>query len=86
MMLLRRIPWVVALELAWLLRDRWSRLQPADRTRLGALVRQSRGRRGNLTPAEQDELRTLLGRLEPGSLAGDLLPLARKAALRRRRF
>jgi hypothetical protein len=86
MPLMRRIPWAVALELAWLLRDRWSRLQPDDRARLTTLVRQSRGRRANLSPGEQDELRVLLNRLEPGTLGRDLLPLARRAAMRRRRF
>jgi hypothetical protein len=84
--LVRRIPWAVAIELAMLLRDRWSRLEPHERARLTALARQSRGRRGNLTPADQDELRRLLVRLEPAALGRDLLPLARRLALRRRRF
>ena len=86
MPLLRRIPWAVALELAVLLRERWSRLEPHERARLSALVRQSRGRRANLTSDEQDELRRLVSRLEPGGLGRELLPLARRLALRRRRF
>ena len=86
MPLIRRIPWAIALELALLLRDRWSRLDPQERQRLSALVRQSRGRRGNLAPAEQEELRRLVARLEPGSLGRELLPVARRLAQRRRRF
>ncbi len=85
--LLRRIPLAVALELAMLLRDRWSRLEPYERQRLTALLRQSRGRRANLGPADQDELRRLVARLEPQSLGRELLPLARRLAVRRgRRF
>ncbi|MDP9399896.1 MAG: hypothetical protein M3P39_02890 [Actinomycetota bacterium] len=85
--ILRRIPLAVAIELAMLLRDRWSRLEPHERARLTALLRQSRGRRTNLGPTEQEEFRRLLARLEPGSLGRELLPLARRLAMRRgRRF
>jgi hypothetical protein len=66
--MMRRLPWfkVLALaEVAMLARRHLQALQPAERRRLGELVR--RGHR--LEPSERDELRGLLSRLEARAFA-----------------
>lgn len=79
----RAVPWLVVAELAMAARRHWHLLEPAERARLRDLVTRSRGRRGNLTPDEREDLRYLVRRLEPGGLAREaLLPRGR---LRRRR-
>jgi hypothetical protein len=66
--MMRRLPWLKVLaiaEVAMLARRHLQALPPADRQRLGELVR--RGHR--LQPSERDELRGLLTRLEPRAFA-----------------
>jgi len=52
-------------QVALLVRRHLKRLTPMERKRMGELVR--RGRRMN--GGERDELRTLVGKLEPGAFA-----------------
>jgi hypothetical protein len=72
-------------EVALLARKHLQKLPAADRRRIGELVR--RGHR--LSPAERDELRALLSRLEPSAFAGAALdrfspvPLPRRFTRRR---
>jgi hypothetical protein len=44
----------------------WSNLEPRERERVGQLVRQSKGRRANLTQREFDELRSLVKKAAVG--------------------
>lgn len=67
--LIRRMPMFRLLALAqvaMLARKHYQGLEPADRRRLGELVRRGR----SLQPAERDELRALVAKLEPKAFAG----------------
>ena len=67
--LIRRLPFLRLLaiaQVAMLARKHYQSLEPADRHRLGELVR----RGWSLQPAERDELRALVAKLEPRALAG----------------
>lgn len=70
---LKRLPAakVLALgEVALLAQRHLSRLEPAERRRLIALVRQGRGRRTKLTEDERTELSALVAKVEPRRFAG----------------
>jgi hypothetical protein len=45
------------------------RLSPKERKRMVEIVRSSKGRPSNLSDRERKELRSLLGKVEPGELA-----------------
>jgi hypothetical protein len=64
---------------------RWTALSKKDRERLTRLVRESRGRLGNLSARERSELRRLVGKLDVKRLSRDLLPLVRPGRRGRRR-
>jgi hypothetical protein len=67
--LMRRLPFLKILavaEVAMLVRRHMRALQPDERRRMAQLVRRGRG----LTPAERQELRGLVARLEPRAFAG----------------
>jgi hypothetical protein len=71
---LKRIPILKLLaiaEIAVLVRDHIEKLEPAERRRLVQLVRTGRGRKSNLSAAEQDELAALVAKAEPRVLAGE---------------
>lgn len=64
----RRLPVVQVLalaEVALLVRQHMRKLDAAERRRLYHLVRVGRGRRQNLSGAEQEELRGLVMKMEP---------------------
>lgn len=65
---LRRVPVVQLLllgEVALLLKDHVQLLTPAERRRLIRLLREARGRPGNLSPDERAELQRLVAKSEP---------------------
>lgn len=67
--LVRRMPFfrlLAVAQLALLARKHLQQLTPDERRRLGELVRRAR----SLSPAEKDELRALVARLEPRVFAG----------------
>jgi hypothetical protein len=73
---LRRIPVVRLLaigEVGMIARDHVLRLTPDERRRVLGLIRTARGHRGNLSPAERDELADLVAKLEPRLLAGEAI-------------
>ena len=73
---LKRVPIFKLLaiaEIAILANQHVLRLTPPERRRLLELVKTSRGRRGNLTRAEQTELADLLNKMEPRIFAGAAL-------------
>ena len=70
---LKRIPIFKLLaiaEIAVLARAHITRLTPCERRRLLQLVQTSRGRTGNLTEAERQELAELVNKMEPRMFAG----------------
>lgn len=63
----RKVPWAKVLAaIAWLNsegREYWNRLTPAERREVLDLAAKSRGRRANLSNAEQGRILDLLGKL-----------------------
>ncbi|MDP1847755.1 MAG: hypothetical protein Q8K79_08185 [Solirubrobacteraceae bacterium] len=80
----RAMPWLMVFELAVTLRKHWRRLEPADRNRLGELVRKSQGRPHRLTADERADMRRLVAKLEPGQIARSVVPIGRRAMKGRR--
>jgi hypothetical protein len=66
---------VAALEVAWLARRHWHRLDPDERVRLRGLILKSRGRPANLTKRERDEATVLLQKLDYAELGGNVTGL-----------
>jgi hypothetical protein len=75
---LRTIKWAVLFEALVVARDHWNKLTPGERAHLAALLRKSRARPGNLTPAERRDVRRLAGKLDLPSLGRNLAPVARR--------
>lgn len=71
--LARRFPIVMLVQTALALRNHWNLLEPKERGELARLIRDSKGRPGNLTKKERDELRRIVGKL-------DLLTLGKSVA------
>jgi hypothetical protein len=70
---LKRIPvfkLLAVAEIALLARDHVGRLTPAERRRAFELVKLGRGRSGNLTAEQREELGALLAKAEPRLFAG----------------
>jgi hypothetical protein len=76
--LARRLWLVAGLEIAWIARRHWRRLEPDERRRLLELIRKSRGRPAKLTERERREAAELLEKVDyaelGGTVAGTLLP------------
>jgi hypothetical protein len=66
--------------------ERWSALSEKERARIARLLRESRGRPGNLSSKEREELRKLVGKLDLKRLGRELLPLVRPRGRRRGRL
>ena len=64
---------------------RFTALSQKDRARLARLLRESRGRLGNLSARERSELRRLVGKLDVNRMARELLPVLRTGRRGRRR-
>jgi hypothetical protein len=77
---LKALPWAALLQLVVAAGERWRSLSERDRARLTRLLRDSRGRFGQLSSKDRDELRKLARKLDLKGLAGDAL-----APLRARR-
>ena len=80
----KAVPWAVLLEVASVAREHWQGLAERDRRRLSALIRKSRGRRGNLTKRERDDVRRILGKLDYKAIGKDVVPFVGRARRRRR--
>ena len=68
--LARRLWLIAALEVAWIARGHWRRLEPDERVRLRELARKSRGRPSRLTERERREAAELIEKLDFAELAG----------------
>ncbi len=82
---LRAIPWTMMLRVGLALGRRVTALSAKDRRRLAALVRQSRGRPGNLSDRERHELMAIVGELDLLGVVRELSLLSRRGRRRRRR-
>ena len=80
---MKSLPWLLLLQAAVVLGTRWSAVSAKDRARLARLVRQSRGRAGNLSAGERAELRRLSRKLDVQGASRELLPLIRRGRKRR---
>jgi hypothetical protein len=81
----KALPWAVLLQAVAVLGKRWRRLSEKDRARLTGLMRNSRGRLGNLSAKERSELRRLVGKLDVKGAGRELLPVLRGGRRRKRR-
>jgi hypothetical protein len=80
----RALPWALVLQAVIVVGRRVASLSSRDRTRLLALVRESRGVPGRLGTRDRAELRKLLGKLDVRGMARELVPLTGRRGRRRR--
>ncbi len=73
----RAVPWATLLQGGLIVGKRWVALSAKERARLAELVRESRGRIGNLSVKERLELRKLARKLDIKGMSRELLPLVR---------
>jgi hypothetical protein len=81
---LKALPWAALLQAGLAFGERWRALSEKDRTRLTQLVRQSRGRVGNLSARDRDELRKVVRKLDLRAMGREMLPLVRGGRRKRR--
>ena len=82
---LKAIPWRVVLEVATLVVNRFrDDLPPAERRKLTALVRKSKGDPRKLTAVERRQLLELLRRVDAAKLGKDVSAIVGANRLRRR--
>ena len=81
----KALPWAMMLQAVMVVGRRWTALSQKDRARLARLIRESRGRLGNLSARERSELRRLVGKLEVNRMGRELLPVLRAGRRGRRR-
>jgi hypothetical protein len=79
----RRFPWLMALEAGKIAHEHWNLLTASERSRLGALIRKSKGRVSNLTARERADLRRLAGKLDLPGAGRKMVPFG--GTLRRKR-
>jgi hypothetical protein len=86
---LKSLSWATLLRGGFVIRRRWKALSQKERARLASLLRESRGRPGNLSAKQRKELHVLLEKLDLKRLGSELLPLLRggrgRCRCRRRR-
>jgi len=75
---LKAVPWLMLLQTAMVLDRRRRALSREERSRLAHLLRESRGRPGNLTEVERAELRVIATKLDLVGIGRELMPLARR--------
>jgi len=81
---LKALPWAALLQAGLAFGERWRALSEKDRARLTHLVRQSRGRLGNLSTRDRDELRKVVRKLDLKAMGREMLPLVRGGRRKRR--
>lgn len=82
---MRALPWALMLRGVIIVGQRWTALSAKDRARLTRLLRESRGRRGNLNSKQRDELRKLVAKLDMKGAGREMLPLLGGGRRRKRR-
>jgi hypothetical protein len=82
----RAVPWLLVFEVARGVRSHvLDTLSPAERRRVGEILRKSRGNPTRITPREREELKRLAGKLDLRRLGQDLAPRIVGSQRRRRR-
>ncbi len=81
----KAVPWALIARAGMVVGERWTALSSKDRARLARLVRESRGRLGNLSARERSELRKLVRKLDLKGAGRELVPLLRGGGRRRKR-
>jgi hypothetical protein len=81
----KAVPWAALLQGTVIVGRRWAALSAKERARFTELVRESRGRIGNLSVRERLELRKLAHKLDVKGMSRDLMLLARGKRSRRRK-
>jgi hypothetical protein len=81
----KALPWLALLQGGVVVGKRWRTLSAKERARLTGLVRESRGRAGNLSAKERHELGRLVRKLDVKGVGRELLPLVRGSRQRRKR-
>ncbi len=79
------VPWAALLQGSLIVGKRWMALSAKERARLTEILRESRGRLGNLSARERSELRKLAHRLDLKGMGSELMVLARGRRSRSRR-
>ena len=79
------VPWALLLRGGMIVGRRWSALSSKERARLAHLLRQSRGRLGNLSTRQRLELRMLVRKLDLKGMGREVRPLVRGGKHSRRR-
>lgn len=73
----KALPWLALLQASVILGERWSALSEKDRASLTRLLRESKGRRGNLSVKQRAELRSLVNKLDLKGAGPELAALLR---------
>jgi hypothetical protein len=79
----RGVPWMLLLDAGRVAREHWQKLTPSERSKLGRLIKKSKGRMSNLTTRERVELRRIANKLDLPEAAKKMVPFG--GALRRKR-
>jgi hypothetical protein len=82
---LKAVPWAVLARVGVVVGKRWTALSGKERARLASLLTGSRGRVGNLSVKERNELRKLAGKLDLKGAGRELLPMLRGGKRGRKR-
>jgi hypothetical protein len=83
---IRAVPWLLLFELARGVHSHvMDSLSPAERARVGEILRKSKGRPANVTPREREELKRLAGNLDFKRLGSTLVPRVMSSQGRKRR-
>lgn len=72
------IRWALFAQAAVVLRDHWQQIPAHERDRLAELLKASKGRPGNLTPGQRDELTSIVKAIDLIAIGRDLAPIATK--------
>jgi hypothetical protein len=81
---LRALPWAALAQGALVFGERWRALSDRDRARAKQLMRESRGRLGNLSAREREDLRKVVRKLDLKGVGREMLPLVRGGKRKRR--
>jgi hypothetical protein len=81
----KAVPWAALLQVGVIVARRWGALSRKERARFTELVRESRGRVGNLSVKQRLELRKLARKLDVKGMGRELIALKRGGRRRKRR-
>ncbi len=71
-------PLIAVLQVGFIAREHWMRLEPEDRVVLRALITKSKGQPKNLTLKERDEVRRIVADLDAKGAVWKLAPVGRR--------